>query len=325
MNKPDLSGVSEKLGKLTLKEPYSKTRYLSVRIRGYIDLFRAFTLLAPIVVSMSIIVASLVYNKVPMPQDWWVTVGQASFTIALVNAASNALNQATDAEADKISKPYRPIPRGIVKPDEAQSLAYLLYLFALLRSVTINVWFGIFVFLIMIFTITYSLPPRMKRFLFLNQVWIAIPRGFLGILAAWSVFGDPFQKEPLIIGTIATLFLIGGMATKDIVDSVADKRTGIHTMINTYGTKKTALTSFPFMFFPFALIPIMINEGFLEPYLWPLIFFLIPSCLIFYLMIRESESKTLENVHAWSIMYIEYIFFVMIFALLVIFGGIVGF
>jgi len=325
MSKPDLSGVSEKFGKLTLKEPYSKTRYLSVRIRGYIDLFRAFTLLAPIIVSMSIIVASLVYNKVPMPRDWWVTVGQASFTIALVNAASNALNQATDAEADKISKPYRPIPRGIVKPDEAQSLAYLLYLFALLRSVTINVWFGIFVFLIMVFTVTYSLPPRTKRFLFLNQVWIAIPRGLLGILAAWSVFGDPFQKEPLIIGTIATLFLIGGMATKDIVDSAADKRTGVHTMVNTYGTKKTALTSFPFMFFPFTLIPIMINEGFLEPYLWPLIFFLIPSCLIFYLMIRESESKTLENVHAWSIMYIEYIFFVMIFALLVIFGGIVGF
>lgn len=325
MSNPKLGDISRKLPKLTLKEPYSKARFLSVRIRGYFDLFRAFTLLAPTIVSMFIIVASMVYNKVPAPQDWWVTVGYASFTLALVNAASNALNQATDVEADKISKPYRPIPRGVVKPDEAQSLAYILYLFALLRSVTINVWFGIFVFLIMIFTVTYSLPPRMKRFLFLNQVWIAIPRGLLGILAAWSVFGDPFQKEPLIIGTIATLFLIGGMATKDIVDSVADKRTGVHTMVNTYGTKKTALTSFPFMFFPFTLIPIMINEGFLEPYLWPLIFFLMPSCLIFYLMIRESESKTLENVHAWSIMYIEYIFFVIVFAVLVIFGGIVGF
>jgi len=237
-----------------------------------------------------------------------------------LNAASNALNQATDAEADKISKPYRPIPRGIVKPDEAQSLAYILYLFALLRSVTINVWFGIFVFLIMVFTITYSLPPRTKRFLFLNQVWIAIPRGLLGILAAWSVFGYPFQKEPLIIGTIATIFLIGGMATKDIVDSVADKRTGTHTLINIYGAKKTALISFPFMFFPFAFIPIMVNNNILKPYLWPLTFLLIPSCLISYLMTKESESKTLENIPAWTVMYIEYIFFAMGFALLVIFG-----
>ena len=321
MNKPDSSGSSEKFGKLTMKEPYTKTKFQSVRIRGYIDLFRPFTLLAPFIVSMSLMVASLVYNKAIVPSDWWVIVSNAGLTLAIVNAASNALNQATDFEADKISKPYRPIPRGIVKPDEAQSIAYILYLFALLRSVTINVWFGIFVFLIMIFTVTYSLPPRIKRFLFLNQVWIAIPRGLLGILAAWSVFGDPFQKEPLIFGTIATVYLIGGMATKDIVDSMADKTTGVHTMVNTYGTKKTALISFPFMFLPFTLIPIMVNNGVLEPYLWPLSFLLIPSCLIFYLMIKESESKTLENIHAWSIMYIVYIFFALGFASLIIFGG----
>ena len=322
MNRHDLKQVRDKFGKLTMKEPYSKTRFLPVRIRGYIDLFRPFTLFAPVVVSMSIIVASLIYNKVPVSQNWWVTVGQASFTIAIVNAASNALNQATDAEADKISKPYRPIPQGIVKSEEAQSIAYILYLFALLRSVTINVWFGIFVFLIMIFTVTYSLPPRMKQALFVSQVWIAIPRGLLGILAAWSVFGYPFQKEPLIVGTIATIFLIGGMATKDIVDCVADKRTGTHTLINTYGTRKTAFISFPFMFFPFALIPIMVSQGILESYLWPLTFLLIPSTLIFYLMIKGVESESLENVHAWSIMYIEYAFFAIGFAILVIVGEI---
>jgi len=143
-------------------------------------------------------------------------------------------------------------------------------------------------------------------------------------LASWSVFGNPFQTTPLIIGTIATVFFIGGMATKDIVDSDADKQTGTHTLINTYGSKKTALISFPFMFFPFVLIPILIKADVLEPYLWPLTFLLIPSCLIFYFMVRESESKTLENVHAWSIMYIEYIFFAMGFALLVIFSGVLN-
>jgi len=321
MSAQELKELRDKFGKLTIKEPYAKTKFLSVHIRGYIDLLRPFTLFAPFVVSMSIVVASMIYNKIPIPSDWWVTVGQASFTVALVNAASNALNQATDFEADMISKPYRPIPKGIIKPDEAQSLAYLLYLFALLRSVTINLWFGVFIFLIMIFTVTYSLPPRIKRFMFLNQIWIAIPRGLFGILASWSVFaGSPFQKEPLIIGTIATLFLVGGMATKDITDAVADKRTGTRTLINTYGTKKTAFISLPFMFFPFTAIPILINIGILEGYLWPLTFLLIPSVLIFYLMIRESESKSLENVQAWSVMYIVYISFAMGFALLVIFS-----
>ncbi len=322
------TGKDHKSGKWTMKEPYVKTRFLSKQARGTIDLVRPFTLAAPFIVSMSIMVASLVYSGKTIPEDWWITVGQASFTIVIVNAASNALNQATDVEADMLSKPYRPIPRKVIKAESAQSLAYILYLFALLRAVTINVWFGIFIFLIMVFTVTYSLPPRMKKYLFLNQVWIAIPRGLFGILAAWSVFGSEHMftdAMPWIIGGIATTYLIGGMATKDITDSEADKKTGIHTMINIYGSKKTALVSFPFMFFPFALIPLMVNEGWLEPYLWPLTFLLIPSCLIFYLMIRETESKTLENVHAWSIMYITYIFFALGFALLVIFGGLSAF
>jgi len=238
--------------KLTMKEPYVKTGFLSVKIRAYIDLLRPFTLVAPFFVSMFIMFASLVYNdKFGASSDWWITIAQASLTLAFLNGASNALNQATDVEADTISKPYRPIPRGLVKPDEAQSIAYIFYLFALLRAITINTWFGVFVFLIMLFTVMYSLPPRMKRFLFINQVWIAVPRGLLGILASWSVFGDPFQKEPLMIGIVAFVFFIGAMTTKDIVDCKADKRTGTRTLINTFGTKKAAFISFPFLFFPF--------------------------------------------------------------------------
>jgi geranylgeranylglycerol-phosphate geranylgeranyltransferase len=314
--------------KLTMKQSSGKTRFLSEQARAGIDLVRPFTLAAPFLVSMAMATASLVYNRdqIPITADWFITVGQTSLTIVLVNAASNALNQATDVEADKISKPYRPIPKGIIRADTAQSLAYLLYLFALLRAVTINVWFGIFVFLIMVFTVTYSLPPRMKKYLFINQVWIAIPRGILGILASWSVFGaNPFAPAPLAIGLISTIYLIGGMATKDITDCEADKRTGVHTLINTYGNKKTALISFPFMFFPFVFIPIFINQGALKPYLWPLTFLVAFSFIIFYLILRGKESDTFENVHAWSLMYLEYIFFAMGFALFTIFSDILPF
>jgi len=310
-------------GKLTMKDPYEKKRFLSEHIRGYIDLLRPFTLMAPLIVSMSIMVASIIYNGTPVESDWWVTVGNASLTIALVNAASNSLNQATDKEGDKISKPYRPIPRGIVKADEAQSLAYILYLFALLRAVTINQWFGFFIFLIMVFTVLYSLPPRIKRVFFLNQIWIAIPRGLLGILAAWSVFGNPFEPLPLIIGSCATIYLIGGMTTKDIVDAEADKKMGVKTLINVYGIKKAAVFSFPFMITPFILIPIFIRNGWLEPYFWPLSFLMIGALFIFYLMFRgDTESRTLENIHAWSFMYIVYMIYALGFAVLtMIFGA----
>jgi 4-hydroxybenzoate polyprenyltransferase len=332
MSKPELEGKIP--GKWTMKEPYTKTRVLSKQARGAIDLLRPFTLAAPFIVSMAIMVASLVYNfklgtlNNSTTSNWWITVGQAAFTIAIVNAASNALNQATDVKSDKISKPYRPIPKGIIKAESAQSLAYILYLFALLRAVTINVWFGIFVFLIMIFTVTYSLPPRMKKYLFINQIWIAVPRGMFGILASWSVFGSEnlfTDPTPWIIGAMATVYLIGGMSTKDIVDSEADKATGTHTLINTIGIKQTALVSFPFMLFPFIFLFMFIRQDWLEHYLWPLGLFTLFSLFVFYLMIRSTESKTLENVHAWSMMYVEYIFFALCFSVLTIFSDVLPF
>ncbi len=312
--------MNKHLGKLTMKEPFEQERFLSKHIRGYIDLFRPFTLLAPFIISMCIIVASLVYNQAAVDSKWWVTVGNASLTIAMVNAASNALNQATDVDGDKISKPYRPIPRGIIKADEAQSLAYILYLFALLRAVTINQWFGFFIFLIMIFTVLYSLPPRMKKYLFINQVWIAIPRGLFGILAGWSVFGNPFQPLPLIMGTCATIFLIGGTTTKDIVDEEADRLVGVKTLVNMFGLRIAAVISLPFLILPFICIPIFINFGLLESFLWPLTILMMGGLFIFYLMfIGDTESETLENIHAWSVMYIVYIFLAIGFSLLTIF------
>jgi 4-hydroxybenzoate polyprenyltransferase len=307
--------------KLTMKEPYSKAGFFSVRIRAYIDLVRPFTLLAPFFVSMFIMAASLMYNhKIAAIENWFFIIPQASLTLAFLNAASNALNQATDAEADAISKPYRPIPRGVVTKEEAISISFIFYLFALLRAITINLWFGLFVFLIMMFTVTYSLPPRMKQYLFINQLWIAIPRGFLGILASWSVFGDPFTSVPIVIGFIAMVFFIGGMTTKDIVDSEADKRTGTHTLVNTYGVSKAALISFPFLVFPFTMVPIFTNMGLLKPYMLPLVIFSIPSFLVFFLMFKHNESQTLENIHAWSLMYVVYLFYAIIFSTLIMLG-----
>jgi len=305
-----------------MKQPYARTRILSMKFRAYLDLLRPFTLVAPFFVSMFIMFASLVtnYRYIPFPPNWWITIGQASLTLAFLNGASNALNQSTDVESDKISKPYRPIPRGLVEKDEAQSIAYILYLFALLRAVTINLWFGVFVFLIMMFTVVYSLPPRMKRFLFINQVWVAIPRGLFAVLASWSVFGSPFAIEPLLIGIIAMVFFMGAMTTKDIVDCEADKKTGTRTLINTFGLKKAAYISLPFLIIPFASIPVFIHLGVFEPYFIPLTILIIPAFSIFYLMLKQHESQTLENVSAWSLMYVTYLFYAISFTTLIILG-----
>ncbi|RLF29354.1 MAG: 4-hydroxybenzoate polyprenyltransferase [Thermoplasmata archaeon] len=300
---------------------------MMTRIKGYVDLLRPFTLLAPLIVSSCIMITSLIYNgKTNIPTlNVLLTIIPASVSLAILNGASNALNQATDFNEDKISKPYRPIPRGIIQPDEAKKTAYILYLSAFLLSITINMMFSLFITLIAFFTITYSLPPRIKKVLFLNQLWVAIPRGLLGIMASWSVFGDPLQKMPLAIGCIAAVFLFGGTSTKDILDAEADKRSDVKTLVNIFGVKKTALISFSFMTAAFILIIPLIILGVLEIYLYPLVSLTILTICIFWLMTHNNKSQKKyvvrgENTSAWTLMYTTYFIYALGFAFITIYS-----
>ncbi|MDH7507400.1 MAG: UbiA family prenyltransferase [Candidatus Thermoplasmatota archaeon] len=294
-------------------------------IKGYIDLVRPFTLIAPIFVSSCIMIASYFQNSISLDlfHVFLVTVIPASFSLAILNAASNALNQATDVEVDKISKPYRPIVRGDVSLKQAKIISFILYITAFLLSMTINFTFTFMVFLITMFTISYSLPPRVKDKLFLNQIWIAIPRGFFGILASWSVFGNPLEKIPLTISFIVMTFLIGGSITKDIIDCEADKKTGTKTLINTYGLKKAAIMVLPLMILPFAYIPILINIGLLDSYLWVLSFLAIPAYFVFHFMLKDKKtSRIFENTPSWILMYCTYLLFALGFSLLTVINSI---
>ena len=304
-----------------------KTRRNKQRVKGYIDLIRPFTLLAPIIVSTCIMIASFFYNgrTDDLFTICWTTIIPASFALAILTGASNALNQVTDIKADKISKPYRPLVRGDISFRETKVVSLILYITAFSLSLLVNVMFSLFVLLIVVITVTYSLPPRIKNVLFLNQLWVGVPRGLLGILASWSVFGSALEPLPLTIGLIAMSFLIGGSITKDIIDSEADKTTGAHTLVNTFGVKKAALMALPFMFFPFAYIPLLIDSGILDSYLWLLTFLAIPGYLIFHLMVKDEKKGGFpENTFSWTLMYVTYFVFAFGFSFLTILGSVTG-
>lgn len=299
--------------------------HVNEKIAGVFCLIRPFTLLAPLIVSTSIMSASFYYYQFDHFFNSYLSlILPASVSLALLNGASNALNQATDKEADCVSKPYRPIPRGQISVESAWGVAVILYLFALFLASTVHLAFLIFTLAITFFTVTYSIPPRLKDVLWWNQLWIAIPRGFLGILASWSVFGNVMEPIPLIIGCVAGLFLFGGSITKDVTDRVADRSVGTRTLVNRYGVKKAAVFSLPFLFFPFLLIAVFINLSILEPTFWVLTFFSIPGFSIFWLLVQdEKPSRFFENTAAWSVMYLTYFLFASCFSVVTIVSSVV--
>jgi 4-hydroxybenzoate polyprenyltransferase len=290
------------------------------KFRIYLKLLRPFTLLAPLIVSSSIMIASLVKSgttELSSISLLW-TILSASFCFALLNGASNALNQATDWKEDGLSKPYRPIPNGIITPKEAYKISFFLYLVTLLLSLTIHILFSFIILLIMFFSITYSLPPRIKKFLFLNQLWVAIPRGFFGIIGSWSVFGNPFDPLPLAIGCIAALFLFGGTATKDILDAEADRTVGTKTIVNVFGVKTTSCFSLIFMTGAFGLIGPLVYLRIIDYTFFPLVFLSILSVFIGWLMFHRHKNTKCENTSAWTLMYATYFIFALSFAVITI-------
>ena len=290
------------------------------RFRVHLELLRPFTLLAPIIVSCSVMIASLVCTGTLNLSflSLLKTIMTASICFALLNGASNILNQATDWKEDALSKPYRPIPRGAITPREAYKVSFIIYMIALLLSLAVHLLFCSFVCIIAFFSITYSLPPRIKKYLLFNQLWVALPRGFFAILASWSVFSNPLTPLPIAMGCIAALFLFGGTATKDILDAGADRTVGTKTLVNVFGIKATALTSLVFMTIAFLLIlPLvyfqLINSSFLL-----LTFLVFLSIFIGWLMFHNHKNTTCENTSAWTLMYATYFIFAISFTVITI-------
>jgi len=158
----------------------------------------------------------------------------------------------------------------------------------------------------------------MKQYLFFNQLWVALPRGFLAILASWSVFGNPFEPIPMAIGCVAALFLFGGTTTKDILDAEADRMVGTKTLVNVYGLKIAAIFSLFFMISAFCLIIPLIYLNILPTIVFPLSLLCILSVIIGWLMLHQHKNSNWENTSAWTVMYATYFLFALSFAMITI-------
>jgi 4-hydroxybenzoate polyprenyltransferase len=254
------------------------------KVRLYVRFTRPFTLLPPLlgVVSGAITAwgsASNPHVLAGLPRQWtssivlMILLGSAC--AALLNAASNAINQYYDFENDRVNKPSRPLITGEISMTAGFRYAIALYMAALVPTWLVVVWptvtladklkaplsqhqcFGIFA-LGLIFTLVYSAPRfgRTKANAFLANLTIAIPRGCLLKVAGWSMVASVFHAEPWFIGAIFFLFLVGAASTKDFSDMPGDEAAGCRTLPIRFGVGPAARMIAPFFVLPWLLMPL---------------------------------------------------------------------
>jgi len=264
----------------------------------YLELIRPFTLIAPMIgfFSASVIASSSLPN-------YHCLIGALS--AALLNGASNVVNQYFDLEIDKINKPFRPYASGRISKVGILTFSCILYLTALGLSWLVNLKLFIIILITAVISFCYSAPPiRAKRFTFFSNIFIALPRGMFLIVAGWSVSQPVFRLEPWFIGLIFALFLFGAATTKDFSDIKGDSRFGIKTLPVVYGVRKTLQIISPFFYMPFILIPLGVLAGIIRPTTLPLVLLAVWGLYTARLIKQDPSSLTLEKNHAsWLHMY----------------------
>ncbi len=284
------------------------------RIALYLEFSRPFTLVAP---ALGFLSGGATAIGAAPPEAWsWTLVAYpaiGSVMAAVLNAASNALNQIYDLEIDRVNKGTRPLPSGRLGLDAAWRFTWITYAIAWVLAWLIapggrHECFWIVVAATII-TILYSAPPfRTKRLGIWANVTIAIPRGVLLKVAGWASVKTAFGLEPWYIGAIFGLFLLGASTTKDFADMEGDAKGGCRTLPIQYGVRRAAWLISPSFVVPFLMIPVGSELGILTGNFWLLhvlgIVMTLYGLYVLYLMLRRPEDLAVEENHvSWAHMY----------------------
>jgi chlorophyll/bacteriochlorophyll a synthase len=283
-------------------------------VRLLLEFSRPFTLVAPALGFAS--GAATAYGAAP--RETWnphlLIPPLLGLTMAAVlNAASNALNQIYDLDIDRVNKPKRPLPSGRLSLHQAWMFTWITYAIALMLA-----WFVApggrhecfwIVLVAAIITVLYSVPPfRTKRLGVWANVTIAIPRGVLLKVAGWSAVKTIVGVEPWFIGSIFGLFLLGASTTKDFADMEGDAKGGCRTLPIIYGVRRAAWMISPSFVVPFLMIAVGAGTRILTG---NVVLLLVLSLVmtaygvyVCYLMLRRPEDLAVEENHvSWAHMY----------------------
>jgi len=272
-----------------VKKGYPRLRKRFGRLVGYIQLLRPFTLVAPFLAGFFGVLAP-VRN---LTLTHFFTAVYVGLTLALAQACGQCINQYADAALDGEIKPYRPIPSGLVTRDEALGLSWLLAIFSVGRAFTISTFFGLVVLTCLFFAVFYSLAPFSPRRIhpLINTGWMAISRGFLPILAVWSVYGD--LGKAWQYSFLAFLWVMGFQASKDVPDSLGNRKFHIKTIPNTYGLRGLA-TVMAVCTALYVILAIRFNMG---------IMLLVVPLAVSAVLTTTRQSSLTENTISWLLFY----------------------
>ena len=280
-----------------------------------VALARPFTLLAPAMGMIAYgIAAAGAGGSFHLDRRDVFHVGLGAFVAALLNVASNAVNQIYDVEVDRVNKPDRPLPSGALTMRAAWITTIVGYAASIALAAVIHPTLAWIVAFTAFLTYAYSGPPlRTKRHWAIANLTIATPRGFLLPLAGWLAVSlprrDPLPDDAWILAAASGLFVLGAATTKDYADMEGDRAGGCITLPLRFGVETSVRIVAPFLVLPWLALGFAVQRGFLAGnhfvLFWGSLVLAIFGMRVVRLLIRDPAALTGKSTHpSWVLMYL---------------------
>lgn len=268
------------------------------KIGGYARLIRPVNCL---MIGFAVIIGAILAN----PNKWSSFSQNATlgFTTGFtLTAASMVINDYYDRQIDSINEPNRPIPSGLIKPNNALWFASLLTIIGFVTSYLTNIFCLATALVAWIFFVAYTTVGKRSGLPgnFLVSACVAIPFVYgMAIVAK-------FQPNVALFASMAFLSNTGREITKGIVDAKGDAKANVKTMAVRFGEKKAAAAAAVFYLSAVLLSPIpwflnLVSFWFIPPVLVTDIGLAASSIMLVRDPSRENARKIKTTMLLWFI------------------------
>ena len=208
---------------------------------------------------------------------------------------ANSLNAHTDYKIDKITRPYRAIPSGIIEKKTVLYFAVFLFAGALITSILVlPLFLSLFVVAGLLLATAYSArPTQIKARGPAAPLSIAAGYVFIPLVGASLLYAG-ISFDVLLIAIVLTAQTAGASISKDFVDLKGDDALHMDTLPLTVGERKAWLIVFSGLLIPVIIFSLLAVAG-----VFPTHFFLYLVLLpwFFYIVKLSRNRPTYEKAY----------------------------
>jgi len=143
----------------------------------------------------------------------------AALSVFFISASILVSNDYFDIETDRINAPHRPIPSGLIIPEEALAFTVFLLLTGLILSSTISITALFFSIGLTIIGFLYN--RKLKKHGLIGNIMVSFSVGMTFVFGGLSV-GFPLNKIVMFFAVIAALVDLGEEIAADSMDIKGD-------------------------------------------------------------------------------------------------------